>query len=431
MQRIYQEYIGIQMALRRGRGRVVVIGAGIVGVATAGCLIDDDWEVTLVAPEAPGEGGAGIGSAGLFATQTVQPLAMPGIARRIPRMLFDRDAPLSIRWSYAATLLPWFVRLLRASTPGEVERLSRALSDMLATAVEAYGPLLEAAGAERLVRRDGLVMVYRTAEQVESARAEIDLRRRRGVELAEISGSELRRLVPAISSEYRYGVLYPKCGHTVDPKALVVALWESVERRGGTFVKAAVEGFESRGSAVTAVRTNSGTLPADAIVVAAGAWSAPLALALGFRVPLEVERGYHVTLAAPGIALPVPVIVADVRFAVTPMTMGVRLAGTIEFAGMQAPPAPRRQDMLVRLARLCFPGLSAEHQSRWMGFRPSMPDSLPVIGKSPRHSNAYFGFGHGHLGVTQGAMTGRIIADLAAGRRPPIDVTPFSIERFH
>jgi D-amino-acid dehydrogenase len=147
-------------------------------------------------------------------------------------------------------------------------------------------------------------------------------------------------------------------------------------------------------------------------------------------VPLEYERGYHVTLAEPGIEMPLPLIVGDVRFAITPLRIGLRLAGTIEFGGLRAPANPRRQEMLLRHAKACLPGLRTEQASRWMGFRPSLPDSLPVIGRSPDHRNVYFAFGHGHLGVTMAAVTGRIIADLAAERPPPIDVTPFRIDRF-
>jgi D-amino-acid dehydrogenase len=409
---------------------MVVVGAGIIGVATACVLTQEGWEVTLLAPEAVGEGGAALGSAGLFATQTVQPLGMPGVVRGIPRMLLDKDAPLSIRWRYAPRFLPWFLRFLRASRPTEVERLSHALRDMLDQSYEAYAPLLDAADAHDLVRRDGLVTVYRTAEQLGAARPDIELRKRRGVELQLVSGDDLRRLVPAVSPDYEHGVFYPKCGHTTDPRALLLALWRSVERSGGTFVKDTAVGFDIRGRSVAAVRTRSAAVPADAVVIAAGAWSKPLTRALGLRVPLDTERGYHVTLADAGIELPVPIIVGDVRFAVTPMTMGVRLAGTVEFAGLRAPPNQRRQDMLVRLARRCFPGLRTDRQSRWMGFRPALPDSLPVIGRSPQHSNVYFGFGHGHLGVTGGAITGKIIADLAAGRPPQIDVAPFRVDRF-
>jgi D-amino-acid dehydrogenase len=312
-----------------------------------------------------------------------------------------------------------------------VERLSRALADILREALAAYAPLLAAVGANDLVEQKGLVTVYRTADQLEAARPEIELRKRRGISLQIVTDPDLRRIAPALAPEYRYGVFYPQCGHTVDPRALLLALWQSTDSRGGRFIEDAAQGFDVRGRSAAAVRGNAGTYPADAFVVAAGAWSGPVASSLGFRVPLDWERGYHVTLADPGIDLPVPIIAGDVRFAITPMRMGVRLAGTIEFAGLRAPPNARRHAMLLRQGKSCLPGVNTDKPSLWMGFRPSLPDSLPVIGRSPAHANVFFAFGHGHLGLTGAAITARIVADLAAGRRPTIDVEPFRIDRFH
>lgn len=413
------------------RGHVIVIGAGIVGVATGLCLQRDGWSVTLLAPEPPGEAGAAIGSAGLFATQTVQPLAMPGVLAKVPRMLVDPEAPLSVRLAYLPRLLPWLARFLRAGRPAEVERLSVALADQLRGTFEAYAPLIDAAAAGELVQRRGLLTAYRTAEQLQAAQREIDLRRRRGIRLEVIAAGALRQMAPALSPDYRHGVVYPDCGHTPDPAALLRALAAALTAGGGRFVRAAASGFAQNGATVAAVLAGGATHPADAVVVAAGAWSLPLARALGWRIPLDYERGYHVTLAEPGIALDLPVIVGDVRFAITPMRAGIRLAGTVEFAGLRAPPNPRRHEMLIRQAQRCLPGLDVSRPSRWMGFRPSFPDSLPVIGRSPSHANVYFGFGHGHLGLTSAAVTGMAIADLAANRAPAFDLTPFSVARFH
>ena len=194
--------------------------------------------------------------------------------------------------------------------------------------------------------------------------------------------------------------------------------------------RAHATGFTTRDGRVTAVRTGSGEVACDLVVVAAGIWSRPLARQLGSKVPLDTERGYHVMLQEPGIALDLPAIVGDVRFSITPMASGIRLAGTIEFAGLDAPPNPKRHEALLGHATRVFPGLATSKQTRWMGFRPSLPDSMPVIGPSPHFTNAYFGFGHGHLGLTSAAITGRVIADMAAGRKPAFDPTPFRVDRF-
>ena len=216
----------------------------------------------------------------------------------------------------------------------------------------------------------------------------------------------------------------------VDPHRLVQMLAEDLVGRGGTLVKERAVEFEFRDRAVAGVRTGSGRHGADAVVVAAGAWSNPLARRLGVSVPLDTERGYNVTLPAPGIELRLPVVSGDFAFALTPMAMGVRLAGTVEFAGLEAPPDPARSEVLIASARRLFPKINTSDGTTWMGCRPSMPDSLSVIGRSPGHPNAFFAFGHGHIGLTTAAITGRAVADLAAGRPPPLDLSPFRPDRF-
>ncbi|MEE8275644.1 MAG: FAD-dependent oxidoreductase [Alphaproteobacteria bacterium] len=409
--------------------RAVVIGAGIVGVACALTLQRDGWRVTLLDPEAPGEG-ASKGNAGIIAVDHTTPLALPGLLPRVPRMLLDSQSPLAIRWRYLPRLLPWLARFLAASTPGRVERISRALATLMAGAADAYTPLVEGAGARELFRRQGVVYVYAGAASFARARAEMAIRRRTGVEIEELGAAELGQLVPGLSADITHGAFFPASAHVVDPHRLVQMLAEDLVGRGGTLVKERAVGFEFRDRAVAGVRTGSGRHGADAVVVAAGAWSNPLARRLGVRVPLDTERGYNVTLPAPGIELRLPVVSGDFAFALTPMAMGVRLAGTVEFAGLEAPPDPARSDALIAGARRLFPEIDTSDGTTWMGCRPSMPDSLPVIGRAPSHPNAFLAFGHGHIGLTTAAITGRAVADLAAGRPPPLDLSPFRPDRF-
>ncbi len=409
----------------------VVVGAGAVGIATALYLQREGWSVTIVDRDEPGRAGASFGNAGLIATHIVEPIALRSILPRLPRMLLDQTAPLAIRWWYLPTLLPWLVRLLRATAPAEVERISAALASQLGHADEAYRVLIEDADAEALVRRRGVLTVYPDrAWMEENAGYSLDLRRRNGVKFEIVGDNALRALVPALSRDYGVGVHFTAASHAVDPFLLVSALARRFEARGGVHRRAHATGFATSGDRVTAVRTDSGDVACDLAVIAAGIWSKPLARQLGSRVPLESERGYHVMLADPGIAMELPAIVGDVRFSITPMATGIRLAGTIEFAGIDPPPNPRRHEALLGHARRVFPGLKTDAQTRWMGHRPSLPDSMPVIGRSPHFANAYFGFGHGHLGLTSAAITGRAIADMAAGRAPPFDPAPFRVERF-
>ena len=409
--------------------KAVVIGAGIVGISTALYLQRDGAHVTIIDPESPAEAGASFGNAGLIATQIVQPLATASILPKIPSMLLDEMAPLAIRWRYLPTVIPWLLRLLRATKPSEVERISAALASELRFAEEAYRPLLDDE-ANPLFHRKGILVVYPDEHFLALNEPIFDLQRRNGVAFEKLGHNEVHNLVPDLSPNYRYGVHYTEAGHVSDPHLFAKTLFAQFVRAGGELKVARATSFNFRNDRVTGVRTSSGVEEADLVVVAAGIWSKQLAAQLGSRVPLESERGYHVTLPQPGINVEMALMVGDIRFAVTPMRAGLRLAGTIEFAGLQAPPNPKRHEALVQNARRVLPDLQSDQQTLWMGHRPSLPDSLPVVGPSPRYSNAFFNFGHGHLGLTSAAVTGRTIADMAAGRKPLFDPTPFRVDRF-
>ena len=410
-------------------GRAVIVGAGIVGVATASYLQRDGWAVTIVDPRPPGEG-ASMGNAGLLATDHVTPVALPGILLRLPHMLVDREASLKIRWRYLPRLLPWLFRFLAASRPSRVREISASLAELMAPAIEAYLPLVQAAGAGDLIRRQGLLNVFRDPRAFVALQPELALRRELGIAAEILDNNQLRERVPALHREVYRGVYYPDVAHTVDPYGLTQALVRRLVAAGGRIAQCRAVGFDFIGGHVTAVRTDDGVEAADIVVIAAGAWSKEIAAWLGVRVPLDTERGYHVTLADPGVDVPLPLIAGDKAMAITPMVAGLRLAGTVEFAGLDAPPVPHRHANLLKAARRILPELRAEPATTWMGFRPSMPDSLPVIGPAPRYANALLAFGHGHLGVTLAAVTGAAIADLAAGRQPAVSLAAFRPERF-
>lgn len=408
----------------------VVVGGGIVGLSTALLLQRDGWQVSLVEPEAPGPHAASFGNAGLIASHIVYPIAVRSILPKLPRMLLDETAPLAIRWRHLPTVAPWLLRLLRATDPREVERIAKALASELKHAADAFAPLLEASGTGNLMGRDGILVAYPDAASLAENNAVLDLQRRNGVPFTRMEAEELRAEVPEIAPRYRLAIRYPQAGHVSDPLALLEGFRNTFLRLGGTLIPRRATGFRFAGDKVSAVETEGAAVPADLVVIAAGIWSRPLAAQLGFNVPLESERGYHLTLPTPGIALKHAMMIGDIRFAVTPMRMGLRIAGTIEFAGLAAPPNPRRHDALLANARRVFPGLTDAGATRWMGHRPSLPDSLPVIGPSPRQSNVLFNFGHGHLGLTSAAITAQAVADVAAGRQPPFSLAPFRVDRF-
>jgi D-amino-acid dehydrogenase len=416
-----------------GAKRVGVIGAGMVGVCAASWLQRDGHSVFLVEAAEPGRG-ASFGNAGCLNGSSVTPVAMPGVIRNVPRWLFDPLGPLSLRWTYLPAIAPWLVRFFRAGTPEKVRATARALRPLVGPTLEALQPLVSAAGAEDLVHRLGHLYVYRSAESLEKDRLAWELRRENGVEIDEFDADELRQLEPALSRDYVRGVLVRENGHTSNPLALVERLLEHVIRSGGELVRARAHGFRLERRRLAAIETDIGELAADAAVVCAGAYSKPLVAALGDKVPLETERGYHLMIRDPEAMPRIPTADADGKFVATPMDTGLRFAGTVELAGLAAPPDWRRARILLDQGRRMLPGLAAWHPeeriSVWMGHRPSLPDSLPVLGPSRTTPDVVYAFGHGHVGMTAAPMTGKIVADLVSGRPVSIDIAPFSAGRF-
>jgi D-amino-acid dehydrogenase len=408
----------------------IVIGAGIVGLCCARALQRDGWQVSVVDPDEPGRG-TSYGNAGILATGSVLPEGKPGLWKRVPGMLMDPTGPLTIRWSYLPWLLPYLARLLRECTPERYQELSRALATLVSDGLIHYLDLLDDADVESsLIRRNGCLYLHDTPAALAAARVDNVTRRQRGVEIEELGPDEVRQLLPALGPDVAGGTLAVQSGHTVNPLRLAQTVAGRIEQHGGQFIRQRATGFEFSGSTVSHVVCEGGRHACDAVVVAAGAFSKPLARALGGRAILDTERGYHMMLPNPGFELRLPLLVPSGGYAVTPMEHGIRLAGTVEFGGLKAPPNYARADILVDKARRLFPDLDASGGERWMGYRPATPDSLPVIGPSPRHPNAWFAFGHGHLGVSLGAVTGHMIAAMAGGRTPPVDPAPFSISRF-
>ena len=417
-----------------GAGRhAAVVGAGIVGVSCGLALLRDGWRVTLIDRQGPGEG-TSFGNGSVIAPDSVVPVATPGIAARVPRMLLDPLGPLRIRWGYLPRLAPWLWRFLRASSPERVEAIAAALAALGEGAVEAYEPLTALAGAGDMIKRGGWLCVFESEAQFQSYADKLALERRHGAQVELVPAEELRQLEPSLAPTFHCALYYPRAAHTVDNFRFVQVLAAGIERHGGRVLREAVTGFELGEGGVRAVRTDAGRHPCDAVVVAAGAWSRPLCRQLGSDPPLDTERGYHLTVAEPGVMPRLPVYSTITGMVCTPLEHGLRIAGTVELGGYDAPPDWRRAEVLMTNAKRWLPGLQGSLEdgrtSKWMGFRPSMPDSLPVISGSPHHRNAYFAFGHGHSGLGYGARTGALIAALMADRDPGIDMAAFRIDRF-
>ena len=408
---------------------VTIIGAGIVGVATASYLRRDGHDVTVVDLRLPGEY-CSFGNAGILSPGSCVPTAMPGILMKVPGYLMDPLGPLKVRWSYLPQALPWLLRFIASTELARIERTADALIGLLSQTFDAHFPLAKHAGCSDLIRQTGYVVVYDSDEAYRGDALAWKLRRDRGVICNELDAAAIEKLVPVLGRRFPRGMHLPEQGFVANPERLTKTLAQQFQRDGGTILQRKVLDIELGDRGPQALVTDAGRLPVETLVICAGVHSGEFSAKLGDAVPIEAERGYHVTFSDPGLELPMPVCSAQNKFFVTPMEMGTRIAGQTEFAGIEAEPDYARADVLLKHMQRMFPQIRAADCTRWMGRRPSMPDSKPVIGRATKFANAYYAFGHGHIGLCGGAPTGRIIADLVAGRQPNIDLAPFRVDRF-
>ena len=407
---------------------VVVVGGGIVGLCTALHLQRRGYEVTICDRGLPGNGASGH-NAGLFSISNCVPTATPGVIRSVPKMLADPASPLAIRWRYLPNLAPWLVRFLLASRPRRVEELSLALASLQKQAVRAYADLVPLPDEQAAIFEGGHLLAYGSDAVFKKASYSIGMRRARGVDMQILDAAGVAAAYPALADRIRHGVLV-KGSYYADPQAFTKAVAARFTEAGGRWLQRTVQSFDVKGNRVAAVLTDDGRLEASAVVIAAGAWSRPLIRALGFDTPLDTERGYGVRIPDPGVELNGPLIYMDHHLGITPIPGALLLAGTDELAGLDAPPDYTRADLLIEAARKLLPGLNTDGAQQWMSFRPSHPDSLPVIGQSPRQENVYLAYGHGHVGFGLGAITGELIGQLVAGEDTTVDLEPFRPTRF-
>ncbi|RWR27677.1 FAD-binding oxidoreductase [Sinirhodobacter populi] len=406
-----------------------VVGGGIVGVCCALFLQRDGHTVTLIDRGEPGAG-CSFGNAGIIHAGGLVPLAMPGVLRRIPAMLRDPLGPLVIRWPYLPRLAPFLWRFLLSARPARVEAVAAALAGLIERAFDSYEVLIKASGAERLIRRTGELYVFETDAGLATMQAANALRRRHGVRIETLSPGELAEMEPALAPIFRHARFFPDCISTFDPFDLTTALAAHFRTAGGTILREEVRDIRISEQGSRTLVTEAGERVFDGLVLATGAFSKPWAARLGSRVPLDTERGYHLILPDPGLTLGRPVGFGDRRFGCISLSGGLRVVGQAELASVDAPPNFSRADMLLQLVQRVLPDLDTRNARPWMGHRPSTPDSLPVICRAPKVRDVWFAFGHGHVGLTLGAVTGRLISDLVAGRNSGLDLSPFHVDRF-
>lgn len=406
---------------------IAIVGAGFIGLASAASLMRDGHRVTLFDPSGVGQG-ASFGNAGTFAHYACIPVNNPSVFRDLPRFLLSNDSPFRLRWQYLPQLAPWLVRFMISSLPRRYEASAYALAALLAHAQDGYAPLLADAELARFVRPRECLYLYSNAASFDAARAALDLRQKLGVAFDVLAGNDIRALEPSLAPIFERGVLFRDSWHFSDPHGFLQALYERL----------AAQGLQLERSSVSAVQPSAdgASLTVDGVarrfshvVIATGARSARFAKQCGDAVPLDTERGYHVRYPGAQQLISRPVGWAERGFYMTPMRDGIRVAGTVELGGFSETRNRSLVDLLTFSSKRALPALDTPDNS-WLGFRPTLPDGVPVLGRSRASERVIYAFGHQHLGLTLAGVSGRIVADLIARRAPPLDLAPYAATRF-
>ncbi|HET8726000.1 MAG TPA: FAD-binding oxidoreductase [Alphaproteobacteria bacterium] len=408
---------------------VVVVGAGIIGLCAAHKLQRAGRRVTLIDADGIARR-TSAGNAGGFAFSDIMPLATRGMLAKVPGWLLDPLGPLSIPPAYFAQILPWLVRFWRAGLPDRIETSIAAQAALMRLSEAETATAATELGIEDLIHHDGSLELYESEAELAASQPGWDRRTAAGIRYEHVRSSRLAALQPGLSPRFVAGTFVPSWKSVSDPFEYASAIGERVRAAGATLIRSEVAAVTPSGAGAALRLADGTTHAAAAVVIAAGVWSRPLALALGDPVPLDTERGYNTTLPPGAFDLRRQLIFGGHGFVVAWLTTGIRIGGAVELGGLKLPPNFARADAMLKKTAAFLPGLRTEGGKQWMGFRPSLPDSLPVIGPSRASRHIVYAFGHGHLGLTQAAGTGRLVADLVAGAPPAIDIAPFRAQRF-
>jgi len=412
------------------RETAVVVGGGIVGVCCALYLQREGYRVTLIDPEAPGDSTAKW-SCGQMAVSEVIPLSKPGILKKIPAWLLDQKGPLALRPSALPGILPWFLRFVACARHSRIVDISNEMATLTRHVYTDYAPLLDACPDKTLMGERPIIEVFDSAAGLQGEAGHMDLRRSLGFASEVLDAAAIADLEPALAGKFSHGLLFPDWRAVSDTKGFIAALTDSFEKQGGVRIRAQVRQLDESADRATGVTLANGERHrADHVVIAAGTGSSRFFQQVGSKVPLAGIAGYQVLLPDAGVDVRHSVIYADGGFCFAPMTRGLQIGGTIEFAAADAQPNFKRAEIILEKARRILPDLKLDDIEYGVGYRPFLPDTKPVIDCSQRLGNVFMAFGHGQLGLTLGATTGRLIADLVAGRKPAQDLKPFRATRF-
>ncbi|MBT8154702.1 FAD-binding oxidoreductase [Epibacterium ulvae] len=408
--------------------RVGIIGGGIVGICTAISLLEAGQKVTLIERDAPGQA-ASFGNAGIISPWSVVPQAMPGIWKQIPGMLLRPRGPAGVSPRHGLRYLPWLIKFLDESRAQKAKANSDAMHVLCGDTVSLYRQLLAGTGHDDLVVDAMYVHAFRNGNAASVQSLGNQMRSQKGADIERINAADLRNLEPALSHDFKAAILIKGQARARDPGRIGEVLAGKIETLGGTILREAVVDLQAHDGAWQ-IQSDIAVHTFDKVVMAAGAWSADLLRRLNITVPLAAERGYHVSYPDADVILNNSVMDADAHAVASTMNEGMRIAGIAEFAGIDAPPNPKRLAALRRTAEAMLPSLKDQSPKTWMGVRPSFPDSLPVIQEFPGHPGLIGAFGHSHYGLMMAPKTGRLVADIATGKTLNIDMSPFASDRF-
>jgi len=410
------------------KSSVCVIGAGIQGVCISLCLIKKGFKVTLIDRSDPGDKSASYGNAGHFSPYASVPINRPDILVDVPSMLLSTTGPLALKWNYVPKMIPWFIEFVKNCRKKKMMHTAKYMHQILDLALPAYDELFKDIDVSGLIENKGIIYFW-TDKDLKSRELEINIRNQLGVKQQLLTPSEIHDLEPHIKKVYHGGVLYPYARHARNPKKILLKLFDLFLKKGGHFEKQNVQTISFSPEDNPIIKTDTKFYTFEKAVIACGAFSKKLTDQVYEKIPLDTERGYHVHFKGYDHLLSRPIIFLNRGFGITPMEQGLRVVGTVEFGGLNNPPSKKRIQNLINSARYLFPELK-EHEDEWLGFRPTLPDFLPVIGPSKNYKNLFYSFGHHHLGWTLGGISGKIVAGLVAGENTNLDLDPYNTKRF-
>ena len=410
------------------KSSVGVIGAGIQGICISLCLIKKGFRVTLIDRDDPGKNSASYGNAGHFSPYASVPINRPDVLVDIPSMLLSSTGPLALKWNYVPKMIPWFLKFIKNCSKKKMMHTAKYMHQILDLALPAYDELFEDIDISGLVEGKGIIYFW-TKKDLKSRELEIRIRNELGVKQQLLTPHEIHDLEPHIKKIYHGGVLYPNARHARNPGKILLKLFDLFLKKGGHYEKQNVQTLSFTSDKKPVIKTDSKFYNFDKVVIACGAFSKKLTDQVDEKIPLDTERGYHIHFKGYDHLLSRPVIFLNRGFGITPMEQGLRVVGTVEFGGLENPASKKRIQNLVNSAKYLFPELG-KHEDEWLGFRPTLPDFLPIIGPSKNYKNLFYSFGHHHLGWTLGAISGKILAGMIAEENTNLNLSPYNSLRF-